>query len=318
MTKNLIKSIAIALVFVPMVVLAETPAPTPASTPVSDSASTASPVTSDSSASVANNPTGGSSSAAGPSTGGSSATVSNPSTGGSGSTAGPSTGGSSSTASNAILPTPTPTANPTPTPVTPPTGGNGGNGGNPGSSSGSSSSSGSRVAYAYACNQITSFMRYGANNDANQVIKLQTFLRDAEKMNITVNGIFDKQTENAVVAFQNKYNSTIMGPWGSSKGSGYVYITTIKQINKIACSIPLSLSPQELTIINDYKNRRGIASSVIVTPKVENTPVQIEVKNEGNTITLTSSPETNTEVTASVAKASIMSRFVKFLVYLFK
>ena len=322
MTKNLIKSIAIALVFVPMVVLAETPAPTPASTPVSDSASTAGPVTSNSSASVANNPTGGSSSAAGPSTGGSSATVSNPSTGGSGSTAGPSTGGSSSTASNAIIPTPAPT--PTPPPVTPPTGGNGGNGGgtgnggNPGSSSGSSSSSGSRVAYAYACNQITSFMRYGANNDANQLIKLQTILRDAEKMNITVNGIFDKQTENAVVAFQNKYNSTIMGPWGSSKGSGYVYITTIKQINKIACSIPLSLSPQELTIINDYKNRRGIASSVIVTPKVENTPVQIEVKNEGNTITLTSSPETNTEVTASVTKASIMSRFVKFLVYLFK
>lgn len=317
MTKNLIKSIAIALVFVPMVVLAETPAPTPASTPVSDSASTAGPATSNSSATVANAPAGGSSSTTGPSTGNSSATVSNPSTGSSGSTAGPSTGGSSSTASDTILPTPTPTA--TPTPVTPPNnGGNGGNGSGGGSSSGSSSSSGSRVAYPYACNQFTTFMRYGYNNDKNQVIRLQTFLREAEKMNITINGIFDKQTENAVIAFQNKYSGTVMGPWGASQGSGYVYITTIKQINKIACSIPLSLNPQELAIINNYKNRRNTSSAVIVTPKNESAVVNIEVKNNENTITLTSTEESNTENLAAASKPSIMDRFWNFLVYLFK
>ncbi len=314
MTKNLIKSIAITMVFIPVVTFAS---PAPSTAPVSSPASSpqaSAPATGSSASTASSNPSSGdSSSTSAPATSNSSATVNNTPTGGSSSATSPSTGGSSSTASEPTsTPTPTPTATPTPAPVNPTNGGSGS------SSGGSSSSSGSRVAYPYACNQFTSFMRYGANNDSNQVIKLQTFLRDAEKMNITVNGIFDKQTENAVIAFQNKYNSTIMGPWGSSKGSGYVYITTIKQINKIACSIPLSLNPQELAIINEYKNRRGTASSVIVTPKVENTPVQIEVKNEGNTIILTSSPEANTEATASVAKSSVMNRFWKFLVYLFK
>ncbi len=312
MTKNLIKSIAITMVFIPVVTFAS---PAPSTAPVSSPASSpqaSAPSTGGSVSTASSNPSSGDSSSTGtPATGNSSATVNNTPTGGSGSTTAPATGGSSSTGSNPTS-TPTPTATPTPAPVVPTNGGSG-------SSSGeSSSSSGSRVAYPYACNQFTSFMRYGYNNDANQVIKLQTFLRDAEKMNITINGIFDKQTENAVIAFQNKYNSTIMGPWGASQGSGYVYITTIKQINKIACSIPLSLSPQELAIINEYKNRRGIASSVIVTPKTQPSPVQIEDKNEGNTIILTSSPEANTEATASVAKSSVMNRFWKFLVYLFK
>lgn len=313
MTKNLIKSIAIAMVFIPVVTFAS---PAPSTAPVSSPASSpqaSAPATDSSASSASSNPrSNNSSSTDSPRTGNSSAAVANtPNTSGSDSATSPATGRSSSaTGEPTATPTPTPTATPTPAPVVP-TNGNSSSGGN-------SSSSGSRVAYPYACNQFTSFMRYGANNDANQVIKLQTFLRDAEKINVTVNGIFDKQTENAVIAFQNKYNSTIMGPWGSGQGSGYVYITTIKQINKIACSIPLSLNPQELAIINEYKNRRGATPSVIVTPKVENAPIQIEVKNEDNTITLTSTPEANTENTATVQKASIMNRFWNFLVYLFK
>lgn len=286
------------------------PSSSPASSPASSPQASA-PATVSSASTASNVPSGSnSSSSVAPASINSSATVSNtPSSTGSTVTTAPASINSSSTAGKPATTT-TPTATPTPAPVVP-TNGNSSSGGN-------SSSSGSRVAYPYACNQFTSFMRYGANNDANQVIKLQTFLRDAEKINVTVNGIFDKQTENAVIAFQNKYNSTIMGPWGSSQGSGYVYITTIKQINKIACSIPLSLNPQELAIINEYKNRRGATPSVIVTPKVENTPIQIEVKNEDNTITLTSTPEANTENTATVQKASIMNRFWNFLVYLFK
>jgi hypothetical protein len=78
------------------------------------------------------------------------------------------------------------------------------------------------------------------------------------------------------------------------------------------------LTPQELAIINSYKNRRDNTPSVIVTSKDQSTSVQVEVKNEGNTITVTSGPEANTEATASVVKSSVMNRFWKFLVYLFK
>lgn len=306
MTKNLIKSIAITMVFIPVVTFAS---PAPSTAPVSSPASSpqaSAPSTGGSVSTASSNPSSGDSSSTGaPATGNSSATVNNTPTGGSGSTTGPATGGSSSTGGN---PTSTPT--PTPTPAVP-------NNGGGSSSGGSSSSSGSRVAYGYACNQITSYMKYGVDNDKTQVTKLQTFLRDAEKINITVNGIFDKQTENAVIAFQNKYSGTIMGPWGASKGTGYVYITTIKQINKIACNYPLTLNPQELATINEIRNRRNSAS-IIVSPTEKPSTIQIESKNEDNTITFTTEEETNKENTASVTKSSVMNRFWNFLVYLFK
>ncbi len=160
-------------------------------------------------------------------------------------------------------------------------------------------------------------MKNGANNDTVQVTKLQSFLKNVEKLNVDVTGIFDKKTEQAVIAFQNKYSATTMGPWGASQGTGYVYITTLKQINKIACNLPLTLNTQELATINAKKNVKN-SPAIIVKPSTDNSSIQIETKSEDNTITFTATEETNEENTASVAKPSIMNRFLKFLVYLFK
>lgn len=284
MTKNLIKLIVTTMVLVPVMAFAS---PAPEQTPINTP------------------PAGSSSSTATPPTGGSSSTGT-PASGTSGSTATPPTSGSISTAS------------PVNTPTTPPSGG---------SSSGSNSisSSGSYVGLGYTgyvpgCPLITSYMKYGANNDSTQVIKLQNFLKNIEKLDVEVNGIFDKKTENAVKAFQSKYSNVTMAPWGGSQPTGFVYITTLKKINQIACNQPLTLNPNELSIINSYKNR----ATVVVTANpstqsvdVEKTPsIEIQIPETPNEVLITS--ETNEENTASVSKTSIINKFWNFIVYLFK
>jgi len=294
MNKNITKLIAIAtIIIVPMVTLAESrPVPSPASTPVSTPISTPanSPVIV---------PASQSNSGTSPSTGNPSAGTIGAGSPGAGTT--PSTGNPSAGTSVITPPTPTPT---------------------PAINSSSSSSSGSRInpAYLYGCPMITTYMKYGADNDSAQVTKLQSFLKNVEKLDVDVNGIFDKKTESAVKAFQTKYSATTMGPWGATQGTGYVYITTLKQINKIACNLPLTLTPAELSIINSTKNAVVAQNQpVTITPKNGSVSAEIEVTGtDSNTITFETESETNEENTATVTKASIMGRFWNFLVYLFK
>ena len=277
MNKKIIKYIAIAILLTPMVSFAEpAPASSPASSPVQSPAPS----------------TGESQSTASPATPSVSESVSTASP------ATPSTGDSSSTAINNTTP-----INP---PVNPPNGG---------SSSSSSSSSGSR-AYVYGCPMLTSYLRYGANNDTAQVAKLQSFLSNYEKMNVSVTGIFDKQTENAVTAFQTKYSNDIMGPWNKTYGTGYVYITTLKKINNIACSLPLTLSTTEQTIINEVINKSTVAKTVIVTPNTSN---QIEIKGnvDDNTTVLEIELESENTNVAAVSKPSVINKFWNFIKSLF-
>ena len=217
-------------------------------------------------------PTGDSSSSAGsgsaPSSGDSSSSAgsgSAPSTGGSVSSAGgsvPSTGPSTSSAGPAPAPTPTPASS-----------------GGPTSSSGSSSSSsgsggsyfnylgtvvatagGSNAVISGTCPLITaSIMKPNGANDPGEVARLQSFLKDTEGYDADVNGAFDKKTESAVIAFQTRYLSEIMGPWGATKASGTVYITTTKKINEISCNTTLNLSTADIAIINAYKEHQAAA-----------------------------------------------------------
>jgi hypothetical protein len=91
------------------------------------------------------------------------------------------------------------------------------------------------------------------DNDANQVLKLQLFLRDYEHLTVSTTGIFDASTKNAVEAFQDLYLSDIMGPWGATSASGNVYITTKNKINEIVCGNPIALSLSDLAIIGVYR-----------------------------------------------------------------
>ncbi|MEN9613786.1 MAG: hypothetical protein RLZZ347_93 [Candidatus Parcubacteria bacterium] len=92
------------------------------------------------------------------------------------------------------------------------------------------------VATGASCSYLTDYLRSDFDNNPTEVAKLQAFLKDTEKMDVSLTNVFDKQTEDAVKAFQVKYSADILTPWGVTEPTGYVYITTLKKINDIHCA----------------------------------------------------------------------------------
>jgi hypothetical protein len=237
---------------------------------------------------------------AAPSTG-SSDTSAAPSTGDSDSSAGvmtPSTGDSTSSAGNTVSESIS------------------SSGGGVLSSSGggrSYSSGGSALNY---CTLISSPMKFGVENNSNEVRNLQTFLVNTQELDVNINGVYDMKTENAVKAFQAKYADTILAPWGLSNPSGIVSITTIKKINELACNRPLTLNASELAMINAYKQGQT-SSAPTFENQEQNLPNQSINENSA-----TPGPEMNTDEnqdtnTATVGNASAFERFWNFLKSLF-
>jgi hypothetical protein len=108
------------------------------------------------------------------------------------------------------------------------------------------------------CNRfIDSFMAIDSENDPEQVKRLQTFLRDVEGHSLEVTGVFDTATEAAVGAYQSKYASEILKPWGMDDATGVVYYTTRKHINDMRCKSmhadAFPLSSQQLKEIETFK-----------------------------------------------------------------
>jgi uncharacterized repeat protein (TIGR01451 family) len=80
------------------------------------------------------------------------------------------------------------------------------------------------------------YIRLGANNDPDEVTKLQLFLRNYEDVgSVEVTGVYDEATVSAVRAFQEKYADEVLTPWGLSGSTGYVYYTTQRKINELYC-----------------------------------------------------------------------------------
>ncbi len=103
---------------------------------------------------------------------------------------------------------------------------------------------------------ISKYLRYGRNNDTNEVTKLQTFLKDTEGMtSVEVTGNFDLKTRAAVKQFQDRYKADVLTPWGVTEPTGYVYFMTQKKINEIYCAYNMSfpLSDVELKEVEEYK-----------------------------------------------------------------
>jgi Domain of unknown function (DUF5011)/HYR domain len=215
------------------------------------------------------------------------------------------------------------------TPVTPPSGGGSYSSGG---SSGSYVSSFSPISLTVAnsCPLITTFMKIAANNDRTEVIKLQTFLSTVEHFTVAVNGTFDVATDAAVKAFQAKYFTDTMGPWKTQAPSGYVYITTKKKINEIACNAAITLTPGESAIIAAHNAQIGqapVASPVTPTitptpavgPTVNPSPAPATEVGATPTVdqTVGTNIDTNTANTASVVNTGIFQRFTHFLKNLF-
>jgi hypothetical protein len=83
---------------------------------------------------------------------------------------------------------------------------------------------------------MTDYLHIGRTNSPEQVRKLQTFLNKHMGAGLTVSGTFDNATFAAVGVFQKKYPTEVLVPWKISYSTGYVYITTLKQINALECA----------------------------------------------------------------------------------
>ncbi len=84
---------------------------------------------------------------------------------------------------------------------------------------------------------LTTYIKQGADNNTDEVLKLQMFLHKEEADNgISINGIYDAATIAAVKRFQAHFANEILAPWGYYKPTGYVYYTTQKEINNIVCN----------------------------------------------------------------------------------
>ena len=156
-------------------------------------------------------------------------------------------------------------------------------------------------------------MKLGNANNSADVSKLQAFLKNSEGLDVSVTGTFDQKTEAAVEAFQKKYLSDILGPWGATKASGVVYITTLKKINQLACSQPLSLSAAELSVINSYKaNAANVQVSAPSMSPTDTTagPVMATSTDSFNGV-VGSSVDASSD-TAAAGNASIVNKFWGF------
>ena len=169
-----------------------------------------------------------------------------------------------------------------------------------------------------SCPLITSYARIGSKNNSSDVAKLQAFLKDSQNLDVNVTGTFDQKTEEAVKAFQVKYLSDVMGPWGANQGSGMVYITTLKKINQLACNQPLTLSASEIAIINSYKqNIAAQAQSGAAVPATLDAAVGASDSSATSTVQVGMNDSQNSTV-AAVGGASVLGRFWNFVANLFK
>ena len=82
---------------------------------------------------------------------------------------------------------------------------------------------------------ITDYLHMGWNNNTEQVRTLQALLNKNLGIAIPITGTFDQTTFEAVKLFQIKYAKEILAPWGISTPTGFVYKTTLAQINALEC-----------------------------------------------------------------------------------
>ncbi|MDO8430512.1 MAG: peptidoglycan-binding domain-containing protein [Candidatus Taylorbacteria bacterium] len=210
------------------------------------------------------------------------------------------------------------------TPTTP-VADNNNNGGGGGSSGGGSRNRGSTLVTNTVlpiltnigdCLYLNSYLKIGRQNDSAEVTKLQTFLKNTEKLDVDINGIFDLKTFNAVKAFQAKYVDDVMAPWGVRTPTGQVFYTTKNKVNEIVCKANFSLTAAQLAQIEAY--RKGVASGTITVDEDGN------VTNASSTDGITG---TSTEVgtnggtdgsqEASLAGTSFLAKIWAFIKWIF-
>jgi peptidoglycan hydrolase-like protein with peptidoglycan-binding domain len=79
----------------------------------------------------------------------------------------------------------------------------------------------------------TQTIKLGATNNPEQVKLLQQYLNMFEKAQLPVTGIYTEKDAQAVIAWQEKYASDVLTPWKLTKGTGYIYSTSLEKFKSI-------------------------------------------------------------------------------------
>lgn len=190
------------------------------------------------------------------------------------------------------------------------------------------------------CPIVSTYMALGDTHSPREVAQLQSFLKNAEQLDVEITGSFDVRTRAAVEKFQRKYMSDTMAPWGATRPSGVVNITTAKKVNSLACNIPMTLSAAELGVIEAYKARlvmvNASASAASPAAAVETVPVVVAMPEPDSGVSigvgtgagvgpvltegsgsLTYRPDVAESNAASVSGSSMGSRFWAYVRGLF-
>jgi peptidoglycan hydrolase-like protein with peptidoglycan-binding domain len=96
------------------------------------------------------------------------------------------------------------------------------------------------VATSVCSPHIKTYIRYGAENNVDDVRKLETFLNEKQGESLVVDGVYGIEDVAAVKRFQQKFASEVLGVWGLTEPTGYVYRTTLMKINSFYCSASIT------------------------------------------------------------------------------
>lgn len=125
-----------------------------------------------------------------------------------------------------------------------------------------------------SCYYLIDYLRKDFNNNPVEVKKLQVFLRDLEGFtSVQITGVYDDQTITALNAFQDRYKSDILTPWGHKAPTSYTYILTKKKVNEIYCKMAFPVTVAQQTEIDTYRNfLQGLRDAGVVLPTEDITP----------------------------------------------
>jgi hypothetical protein len=138
---------------------------------------------------------------------------------------------------------------------------------------------------------LLQYIKYGADNDPAEVTKLQLFLNEFMGANLTVNGIYDEATLNAVNQFQLAYKEQVLRPWveagmhnDENVPTGYVYKTTQRWINLLKCPSLGLLMPDLLADWVGYTGETGeVLGEATGTEETTGTEEVITTEEPGTT-----------------------------------
>lgn len=110
----------------------------------------------------------------------------------------------------------------------------------------------------------------GGNNDVSQVMLLETYLNEFENANLPVDGEYGEADIRAVIAWQEKYASEILAPWGITQGTGHIYTTSLAKFRSLfqgqcvaAAPITVSSSVRDLTMGYSGEDVRALQNLLI-------------------------------------------------------